>query len=326
LPFPPELNVKDDTSDKQDCEQKAIFRWFKKNYDKIAMIFRPFPLIFLADDLHSHEPLVSHINALGEKFIFNCKKSSHKSLYEFIEYNQLQSISYLQKVNGHKDEKLHVISWLSGIPLIDKAESSRVNWISLCIKDAQRVKEYLPNEEINNKKKPKKKYIYVIKDLNFNYITNIELTEENVKEITDIGRARWKIENNTFNTLKNGGYNIEHNFGHGKKYLSAVLITLNILALLFHNTLYLCDELWRQEFDRLNSRIVFFKKFNVALNFYLFSSFNELLLLLNNPRPPPSLTDNNVKNLITNLDSLSKAYEKEIKRLSTILEENGIKF
>jgi hypothetical protein len=31
------------------------------------------------------------------------------------------------------------------------------------------------------------------------------------------GRARWKIENETFNTLKNQGYNFEHNYGLGEK-------------------------------------------------------------------------------------------------------------
>ena len=82
--FPLELNVKDDTSKKQDCEQKAIFRLFKTN------------LIFLADDLHSHDQLVSLINNFDKKFILNCKKSSHKKLYEFVEYNQLNSISYLK--------------------------------------------------------------------------------------------------------------------------------------------------------------------------------------------------------------------------------------
>jgi hypothetical protein len=45
-------------------------------------------------------------------------------------------------------------------------------------------------------------------------------------------RARWKIENETFNTLKNRGYRFEHNFGHGHRHLSTVLMHLTILAFL----------------------------------------------------------------------------------------------
>jgi len=44
------------------------------------------------------------------------------------------------------------------------------------------------------------------------------------------GRARWKIENETFNTLKNQGYNFEHNYGHGKQNLATILALLMFLA------------------------------------------------------------------------------------------------
>ena len=44
------------------------------------------------------------------------------------------------------------------------------------------------------------------------------------------GRARWKIENETFNTLKNQGYHFEHNYGHGEQHLSVVFAMLMMLA------------------------------------------------------------------------------------------------
>ncbi|MEM6965484.1 MAG: hypothetical protein AAF573_12005 [Bacteroidota bacterium] len=52
------------------------------------------------------------------------------------------------------------------------------------------------------------------------WITGIEITMENVQELVTVVRARWKIENETFNTLKNQGYHLEHNYGYGKKYLA----------------------------------------------------------------------------------------------------------
>jgi hypothetical protein len=46
------------------------------------------------------------------------------------------------------------------------------------------------------------------------------------------GRARWKVENELFNSIKNSGYNFEHNYGHGKKNLTTVLALLMMLAFL----------------------------------------------------------------------------------------------
>ena len=63
------------------------------------------------------------------------------------------------------------------------------------------------------------------------FITELEVKRENVAEFTAGGRARWKIENETFNVLKTKGYNLEHDFGHGKQHLATVLAILNLLAL-----------------------------------------------------------------------------------------------
>jgi hypothetical protein len=48
-------------------------------------------------------------------------------------------------------------------------------------------------------------------------------------------------ENENNNVLKNHGYHLEHNFGHGHAYLAQLLVALNLLAFLFHTVLDLCD-------------------------------------------------------------------------------------
>lgn len=58
------------------------------------------------------------------------------------------------------------------------------------------------------------------------------LPEDNAKELVAVGRAQWKIENETFITLKNQGYHMEHNYGHGKKYLAINFALLMLLAFL----------------------------------------------------------------------------------------------
>src|SRR5205085_3830910 len=62
------------------------------------------------------------------------------------------------------------------------------------------------------------------------WVTDLELTANNVGRVARAGRCRWRIENETFNTLKNQGYHFEHNYGHGKEQLSVVLALLMMLA------------------------------------------------------------------------------------------------
>ena len=66
------------------------------------------------------------------------------------------------------------------------------------------------------------------------FITNHRATTENVATVAQAGRGRWKIDNETNNVLKTKGYHVEHNFGHGQQSLAAVMLSLNLLALLFH--------------------------------------------------------------------------------------------
>ena len=65
-------------------------------------------------------------------------------------------------------------------------------------------------------------------------------------EIARAGRARWKIENESFNCLSRHGYHSKHNFGHGSDGLANLLVVLNLLACAFHSVLDCLRGLWRQ--------------------------------------------------------------------------------
>ena len=73
------------------------------------------------------------------------------------------------------------------------------------------------------------------------FIPHHQISDQTVAEIVSAVRARWKGENEGHNVLKTKGYHLEHNFGHGEEYLAAVLLTLNLLAFLFHTVLHLVD-------------------------------------------------------------------------------------
>ena len=84
----------------------------------------------------------------------------------------------------------------------------------------------------------------------------VPVDADNVENLAAAGRARWKIENETFNTLKTKGYNLEHNFGHGKNNLSAVLATLNLIAFAIHLAAELADKTWKVAINVAGSKSV----------------------------------------------------------------------
>ncbi|NGX58785.1 MAG: hypothetical protein K940chlam3_01693 [Chlamydiae bacterium] len=86
------------------------------------------------------------------------------------------------------------------------------------------------------------------------WVTDIEITQENVYTIARGGRARWHIENETFNTLKNQDYHFEHNFGHGYKNLSTVFARLMILAFLIDQAELICCGLFQGALEKQKGR------------------------------------------------------------------------
>ena len=91
------------------------------------------------------------------------------------------------------------------------------------------------------------------------FITNHRLTADNVVDVAHAGRGRWKIENENNNVLKTKGYHLEHNFGHGTTYLSASLLSLNLLAFLFHTVLEWSDAKYALLRQALTRRQTFFQ-------------------------------------------------------------------
>ena len=112
------------------------------------------------------------------------------------------------------------------------------------------------------------------------FVTDLELTSENIEEIVRVGRARWKVENENNNVLKNHGYHLEHNFGHGNQHLSSILLSLNLLAFLFHTLADLLDERYRKIRETIGKRTKFFMHIEVLMNYHIFESWDELFAFM----------------------------------------------
>ena len=119
------------------------------------------------------------------------------------------------------------------------------------------------------------------------FITDLPVNRETVAERAACGRTRWKIENETFNVLKTGGYNLEHSYGHGKQNLAALLVTLNLLAFACHTVCDQAEDLWRLARSKAGSRAQFFGRLAAITSFLIFPSWDDLVRTLAFLQPPP---------------------------------------
>ncbi len=218
MPVPgldPGIVTTQDGAEKQDCERNAVKRWFDSHHARLAPL-RP---IFLGDDLFACHPVAKMVTDAGDDFIFTCKPSSHKALYDFIDGAELSR--HEQKVRRRATKETFRYRWIEAVPIGDGEDALLVNWIGFEILDA----------------KGKLKYSMA-------WVTCLPVSKDNVAEIVACGRARWKIENESFNVMKNHGYELEHNFGHGQKFLAMTLAAFNLLAFAWHTVLELLEPPW----------------------------------------------------------------------------------
>jgi hypothetical protein len=109
------------------------------------------------------------------------------------------------------------------------------------------------------------------------FITPHRLHATNVAEVAQAGRGRWKSENENNNVLKTKGYHLEHNFGHGQHYLSAFLLSLNLLAFLFHTVLEWSDDRYALLRRVLARRQTFFEDIRALTRYMVFDSWDHLM-------------------------------------------------
>jgi hypothetical protein len=109
------------------------------------------------------------------------------------------------------------------------------------------------------------------------FLPNHHITDDNVADIAQAGRGRWKIENENNNVLKTKGDHIEQNFGHGKKYLAAFLLSLNLIAFLFHTVLPWCDDKDALLRKTLARRQTFFEDIRALTRYMVFETWQHLM-------------------------------------------------
>jgi hypothetical protein len=104
----------------------------------------------------------------------------------------------------------------------------------------------------------------------------LTITKDNARHLVRGGRARWKIENETFNTLKNQGYHFEHNYGHGKQNLSVVFTMLMMLAFLVDQAQQRCCPLFQAVMKKVGSKRLLWERVRSHFYHFVFRSMRDL--------------------------------------------------
>jgi hypothetical protein len=252
IPLAPEPIIQQDGHTKNDCERNATRRWLKKFREEHPHL----RAIVVEDALSANAP---HLNDLAEarvRYIIGVKPGDHTFLFEHLrgrdEAGQMQVLTLVDPVTNI----LHHFRFCNGTPLNESNSNVLVNVLEYW--------EVHPDRAVQH----------------FSWITDFTLNADNVGAIMRGGRARWKIENETFNTLKNQGYNLEHNYGHGEQNLSVVLALLMMLAFLVDQVQQLCCPRFQAAWHKLKTKCHLWEEIRNHFRTLLFDSMEELLTAL----------------------------------------------
>jgi hypothetical protein len=187
IPLAPEQIKNEDGMIKQDCELNAG----KRMLNKIRKAHPKLKIIITADGLYPRNSFIDELEKNKMSFIIRVKEDGNKEVFSWVE--GIRRIEGMNKMQVDKGKGvIWYYEWINGIPLTAKKDSKIINYAEL---------------KIFNPKAQKKPITF-----SGQWVTDIEITKENVEDIVAGGRARWKIENECFNTLKNHGYELTHTF------------------------------------------------------------------------------------------------------------------
>jgi hypothetical protein len=249
IPLMPEPIIKHDGTDKNDCERNAA----KRLIAKLRQGHPHLTLIVTEDSLSSNAP---HINVLQDHnlhYILGVKEGDHAYLFA-----QVAAAEQAGRVTSYdRDDPEtglhHRFRFVSDVPLNESNADLRVNFVECWEWD------------------PAKDQVQ-----HFSWVTDLRVNKGTVYQIMRGGRARWRIENETFNTLKNQGYHFEHNFGHGYQHLSVVFALLMMLAFLVDQVQQMCCPLFQAVWAKLGSKRRLWEKMRALFYDYALESMRQL--------------------------------------------------
>ena len=247
IPLMPEPIVKQDGTEKNDCEREAA----KRLLVKLRRDHPHLQLIVTEDSLSSNAP---HIQVLQEHhvhYILGVKEGDHAYLFaQVAAAEHAGRVTYYDRDDPETGLR-HRFRFISDMPLNESHTDLRVNFLECWEWEQDKVQH-------------------------FSWVTDLRVNKGTVYQIMRGGRARWRIENETFNTLKNQGYHFEHNYGHGYQHLSVVFAVLMMLAFLVDQVQQLCCPLFQAVWAKLGSKRRLWERMRALFYAYVLTSMRQL--------------------------------------------------
>lgn len=229
IPLMPEAIIRQDGNTKNDCERNAT----KRLLSHVRQDHPKLKFLVVQDALAANGPNIKELKKHKMRFVIGVKPGDHTYLFDQVEKKKTDGQSKTFEIT--EEGITHRFHFVNQVPLNASNTDILVNFL-----------EYW---EITDKG-----------TRHFTWITDIAITHNNSYQLMRAGRARWKIENETFNTLKNQGYHLEHNFGHGKEHLSVVFSLLMMLAFLVDQVLEATCQLFQAALKKVGARTRFWEK------------------------------------------------------------------
>ena len=254
FPFAPEPIMKTDGAEKNDCERNAAKRW-------IADLRREHPhlnAVITADGLFANEPFIQILKDHDLHYILVCKEADHKYLTDWVLAADKYDKPSLDLVTTDGIKKHYV--YMHNVPLNGSTTDCFVNVIRYTEEQDGKVRNWM-------------------------FVTDLPVNLGNIGDLVKGGRSRWKIENETFNTLKNQGYNFEHNYGHGKRHLHTGLAYLMSIVFFVDQCLQLVNKFFQLALDRTGSKKKLWNLMLAVLYFFELSNMESLYSLITHPPP-----------------------------------------
>ena len=247
IPLMPEPIGQDDGTDKNDCERNAAKRFVVK----LRQAHPHLKFIVTEDSLSSNAPHIETLQQHDLHYILGVKEGDHTFLFQ-----QIQAAEHAGRVTYYERHDraaglVHRFRFLNDVPLNASHPDVRVNFIEYWEMGQDKVQH-------------------------FSWVTDLRVNKRNVFHLMRGGRARWKIENETFNTLKNQGYHLEHNYGHGEQNLSVVLAMLMILAFLVDQVQQACCPLFQAVWAKPGSKRLLWERMRALFYAYALASMRQL--------------------------------------------------
>ncbi len=247
IPLMPEPIIKHDGTDKNDCERNAA----KRLIVKLRQDHPHLKVIVTEDSLSSNAPHIKVLQDHNLHYILGIKEGDHASLFEQVEAaEQAGRVTYYDR-NDEATGLHHRFRFVRDVPLNASHGDLRVNFLECWEWDQDKVQH-------------------------FSWGTDLRVNKGTVYQLMRGGRARWRIANETFNTLKNQGYHFEHNFGHGYQHLSVVFAVLMMWAFLVDQVQQMCCPLFQAVWAKLGSNRRLWERMSALFYDYALESMRHL--------------------------------------------------